>query len=119
MKTETILAFVLSTILLIIIITSMFAANAQAQTVSLPCIDHQYAKAAVVDRIDEENGLAFLAIPFGDSVFIYTCDAEDLEVGDIVGMLMYDNETPYITDDIILSVTYSGWNAARILEVLR
>jgi hypothetical protein len=75
-----------------------------------------YAKVAVVDSIDTEKDIAYMAIPFGDGVFLYEWHGiEDNEVGDVVGMLMYDNDTVYIMDDMILSITYSGWNIAERL----
>lgn len=35
--------------------------------------------------------------------------AEDYEAGDLISVLMFNNGTKYITDDVILSVQYSGW----------
>ena len=34
---------------------------------------------------------------------------EDLFIGDMASVLMDDNNTENITDDIILKLTYSGW----------
>lgn len=35
--------------------------------------------------------------------------AEDWFVGDIAALVMYDNETEEIADDIILTAKYDGW----------
>lgn len=75
-------------------------------------VDHQYAKVAVVDKIDEENDIVYFRINFGGDGFWYAMEGiEDLFVGDICGLLMNDNGTPEIMDDVILSATYSGWTA--------
>lgn len=39
---------------------------------------------------------------------IYDMDADDYEVDDLVSLIMYDNGTPEVTDDIILSARYAG-----------
>ena len=107
--------------LITVIVMSMHSASVYADSegvgLSPPWIkNHMYAKVAVVDSIDEENDIAYMAIPFKDGVFLYAWQGiEDNEVGDVVGMLMYDNDTSYIMDDVILSITYSGWNAAELL----
>lgn len=92
-------------------------ADSEGAGLSPPWVkNHMYAKVAVVDSIDTEKDIAYMAIPFGDGVFLYAWyGIEDNEVGDVVGMLMYDNDTAYIMDDVILSITYSGWNIAEHL----
>lgn len=39
---------------------------------------------------------------------IYEMDAEDYEVDDLVSLIMFDNGTPEVMDDIILSARYAG-----------
>ena len=39
---------------------------------------------------------------------IYEMDAEDYDIDDIVSLIMFDNGTEDITDDIILSARYAG-----------
>ena len=121
-RTQNNLVFGIILIVLIsVIVMSMYSASVYADSdgvgLSPPWIkNHMYAKVAVVDSIDEENDIAYMAIPFKDGVFLYAWQGiEDNEVGDVVGMLMYDNDTSYIMDDVILSITYSGWNAAELL----
>lgn len=73
-------------------------------------VNHQYAKVAVVAALDFSTDTVYFLINFGDGYFWYTyTGVEDLEVGDICGLLMHDNGTTEILDDSILSVTYSGW----------
>ena len=117
MKSKSGVGLFITLILLFVIAVSIFDAQAHASGNGSPwwVIDNRYAKVAVVDEIDAENDIIRLAVPYGSGVFIYTfAGVEDLCRGDIVGMLMDDNGTPYITDDIILSVTYSGWDFAAI-----
>ena len=121
-RTQNNLAFGIILIALItVIVMSMYSASVYADSegvgLSPPWVkNHMYAKVAVVDSIDTEKDIAYMAIPFGDGVFLYEWyGIEDNEVGDVVGMLMYDNDTVYIMDDVILSITYSGWNIAERL----
>lgn len=39
---------------------------------------------------------------------VYEMDAEDYMVDDLVSTIMFDNGTPEVTDDIILSARYAG-----------
>ena len=111
------LTVVLLAVIVMMISSAPVYADAENSGLSPPWIkNHMYAKVAVVDSIDEENDIAYMAIPFKDGVFLYAWQGiEDNEVGDVVGMLMYDNDTLYIMDDVILSITYSGWNVAELL----
>jgi len=100
--------------LVIAIVATMFNTTADAENLEdfTPpwVIDHVYAKVAIVDKIDEENDLVYFRIDYGEDGHWYVMEGiEDLFVGDICGLLMNDNGTPEIFDDIILSATYSGW----------
>ena len=75
-------------------------------------VNHNYAKVAVIDKMDYENDLVYFAIPFGDDYFHYVYEGiEDLDIGDVCALLMHDNNTSYIMDDIVISVTYSGFTS--------
>ena len=114
--------------LIVVLFVLLMLAFIVASAESLPLnftpdwvVDHQYAKVTVVDHIDVENDLVYFSIPFDtywdengelqvNTYWYYIYEGiEDLEVGDLCGLLMNDNDTPYIVDDYILSVTFSGW----------
>lgn len=62
---------------------------------------------ATMQVTDVSNDLVTLATSTG---FIYQMHADDYEKGDLVSLVMFSNGTTDITDDIILSARYSGFN---------
>lgn len=52
-----------------------------------------------------KNGIAQMQTATGH---VYEMDAEDYMEDDLVSLIMYDNGTPEVTDDIILSARYAG-----------
>lgn len=60
-----------------------------------PCIGE-------VTEIDEENDVVYVVTSFEHEFSFY--GVEDYMVGDGVAMLMYDNGTSSVVDDIILEV---------------
>lgn len=70
-------------------------------------IDNIYAKTAIVYDLDYENDIVYISDSNGNA-WSFT-GIEDYELGDYVSIIMYDNDTPNIYDDIIVSVRYSGY----------
>lgn len=99
-------AFILATILMVSLAYMITSWEKQPYI----GVDNLYGKVAVIDHLDEENDLVYFSLPFFYDDFFYVMKGiYDLDVGDVCGLLMYDNGTPYIFDDVVLDVTYSGW----------
>lgn len=68
--------------------------------------DTQYAKVAEVTEIDlESDTVTFTDLNGNDWIFE---GVEDWMIGDTAGLIMDNNETVSIYDDIIISATYQG-----------
>ena len=63
-----------------------------------------YAETAVVTNIEKDTVTVECA---NGNLFSFE-GAEDLEEGDLCSMIMYDNATPIVYDDEILSIKYAG-----------
>ena len=66
-----------------------------------------YPACGIVIEIDEENDLVMVE-DFNGDIWIFE-GIEDWFIGDICAMMMDDNGTDTIYDDIIVSVRYRGW----------
>lgn len=66
-----------------------------------------YPACGIVVEIDEENDLVMVE-DFNGDIWIFE-GIEDWFIGDICAMMMDDNGTDTIYDDIIVSVRYCGW----------
>lgn len=66
-----------------------------------------YPETAIVTETDLETDLVTVETLNGN-LFQFE-GIEDYQTGDIVSMIMDSNKTPEVTDDIILSVKYSGY----------
>lgn len=67
-----------------------------------------YPATLVVTNVDYEN----YKIEFENATgYHYEVDEypEDYQVGDVVSAIMYGNQTPEITDDVIVTCRYSGF----------
>lgn len=67
-----------------------------------------YPEVFEVLEINENSDSLTLINPYG-----FTWEAsgiEDYAVGDCVAAIMYDNETQWIEDDIIVGINYAGFN---------
>lgn len=89
-------------ILILLAISILGFANADSWS-----LDHIYPTTAVVRELDHEHDIVITEDCAGT---IWTFDGiEDWCEGDIVSYIMYDNMTPYIEDDIIIDLAYSGY----------
>ena len=68
-----------------------------------------YPETMIVTEVNFENDIIFLECSNGNQFSINSDGNEDLVEGDIVSCIMYDNGTPLVIDDEILSVKYSGY----------
>ena len=66
--------------------------------------DNVYAKTAIVTEIDRKNDLVTVRDGVGYEWQFY--GVEDWMIGDYASMVMYDNKTESIFDDIIIDVKY-------------
>ena len=66
-----------------------------------------YPKTAVVTMLNTDKDEVYLIDPTGN-IFIFK-GIEDYHVGDAVSLIMSDNGTEKITDDIIVKAQYSGY----------
>ena len=63
-----------------------------------------YAETAIITEIKNDTVTVECA---NGNLFAFE-GAEDLEEGDLCSMIMYDNATPIVYDDEILSIKYAG-----------
>lgn len=70
-------------------------------------VNNIYAKTAIIYDFDYENDTVYISDSNGEA-WSFT-GIEDYQIGDYVSMIMYDNDTSSIYDDIIISVRYSGY----------
>lgn len=68
---------------------------------------HVYPKCGVVVEVAHDSDEVSVQ-DFNSNVWVFE-GAEDWMVGDIASMLMDDNGTENIYDDIIMDVHYEGW----------
>ncbi len=87
---------------LIAALLTVFSGNAAAARTSTV-----YAETAQIVSIDREQDLVTVETAVGHQFAFYGC--EDYCEGWFVNLLMSDNGTTTVTDDIILQVTYSGY----------
>lgn len=67
-----------------------------------------YAIAMVVYKTDIENNIIIFR-DFNGNLWQYQTEVEDWLIGDIAGILMDNNDTKIIYDDIILDARYCGY----------
>ena len=66
-----------------------------------------YPETAIVTETNQETDIVTVETMNGNRFEFY--GVEDYTTGDIVSMIMNSNKTEAVTDDIILSVKYSGY----------
>lgn len=66
-----------------------------------------YPMTTVVSKLDTELDLVYCT-DFNGMIWVFE-GIEDWEVGDIASMIMADNRTEQIIDDMIIQVRYSGY----------
>ena len=88
--------------LIMMMATLSIGGGAKAETKINPV--NLYAKTAIVTEIDRKNDLVTVCDGVGYEWQFYGC--EDWMVGDYCSMVMYDNNTALIFDDIIIDIKY-------------
>lgn len=73
----------------------------------IPNENQLYPMLAVVVELDEVDDAVICTDFNGHDWAFY--GIEDWQVGDYASMIMDDNGTPWVADDIIVSVRYDGW----------
>ena len=71
------------------------------------CVKHLYPSTMLVEHIDREADTVTLMRESGHMYAYY--GASDEELDDVMSVLMFDNFTPIITDDVIVCARYSGF----------
>ena len=66
-----------------------------------------YPTTVKIINVDVENDYVD-AVDANDNIWSWY-GVEDWEVDDLASLIMYDNQTPEIKDDIIVSAKYSGY----------
>ena len=97
-------------------IVALFVALVALFVVSIASADANiYARVGVIYEINYEEDFFVVEDSVG---FLWEYNGvEDFNVGDVVAMMMADIEgTPSILDDVILSVTFSGYVAADVTK---
>lgn len=92
--------FIKTTILIVTLFTSM-SLNVHAKEQS-----NLYAITTVV--IDYQDGILYCE-DFNGMVWTIECEQEDWMIGDICSMVMDNNDTDIIYDDIIVTYKYDGF----------
>lgn len=72
---------------------------------------HIYPLYSVVTEVDKENDIVTVTDFNGNDWQFSGC--EDWECGNIASLIMHDNGTPDIYDDIIIKAEYNGWVERR------
>lgn len=65
-----------------------------------------YPEVGKIVQLDEENDIVYVANCSGHVFSFY--GIEDLNMGDLIGMIMDDNGTPLIYDDKVVDIIYGG-----------
>lgn len=93
------------------VLTASVSITATAATVSYNNVtyynpENLYAIHATVTEVNDD---VITVTDFRGDEWSWYDTAEDWFVGDIAALVMYDNETPEIGDDMILTAKYDGW----------
>ena len=67
-----------------------------------------YAETMAIIEVNTEDEI-ISCMSFNGNVWEFEDTCGDWEIGDVCSVLMCDNGTEIVTDDIIMSVKYSGW----------
>ena len=72
-----------------------------------------YPDCGVITKI--RNGMVFITMQNGN-VFRFADEAGDWCVGDLVAVMLNDNGTSKVSDDIVVRAKYSGWISKREMK---
>jgi len=70
-------------------------------------VEHLYPATMLVLEIDRSSDTVLMATESGHAYAFY--GVEDYEVDDILSVLMFDSFSPYVQDDRVITVQYSGF----------
>lgn len=70
-------------------------------------VEDVYSLTTVVIAVDYDNDCVYCQ-DFNGEVWCFS-GCEDWAINDVCSMVMYDNHTPIISDDEIVSMKYCGW----------
>lgn len=99
-QAKTCMLVILTVILIILVDYKRFCDEEFVRT------DNIYPRTAVVTEINRVDDIVTVTDNVG-YMWQFT-EADDWEIGDIASMIMNDNGTDVITDDMIVSVRYNG-----------
>lgn len=91
----------------IIVLSSMFLGGTQQKKSSDEVAKSYYALTTVVEKVDRKKDIV-TCMDFNGNLWEFY-GTEDWQKDDIASLLMYDNGTPDIYDDIIVKSYYDGW----------
>lgn len=101
-NTKRITLYILAALLLLACVAIMASAKSAS---------NDYAMTCEVVEIDKDNNLVILVDANG---FEWAWEGvEDWQVGDCAALMMNDNGTAEIFDDVILSMTYNAWELSE------
>lgn len=84
----------------------MVLGNVKADNISM---ENLYPLCGVVIELDYQEDI-FVVIDGAGMIWLFT-ECEDWQIGDLIAMIVFDNFTPYIQDDIVLNYRYCGYCA--------
>lgn len=87
-------------------VTALIAAELMSSASEIEPTGHFYAQTAIITDMNYDFDVVMTTTLTGRTRIFY--GTEDWFVGDVCSILMYDNGTPEIYDDIIVDVNYSG-----------
>lgn len=107
MSNTTLIKIVTFTCAAILAIFAVFPCYAQPMD-----IEHIYPLTTIIRDIDPEQDIVYAEDCNGNIWTFY--GVEDWDIDDICSMIIYDNDTDIIYDDIILKVQYGGYAAGLL-----
>lgn len=100
-----IIAFIIICIMCFGLYVTVYANTNIAETTTI--VTNEYALTTIVINVDEENDIV-QCVDFNGNIWEFKGCA-DWVINDYCSMIMNDNGTEEIEDDIIVSTHYSGW----------
>lgn len=97
----------LSIILLVIVSAMVSACGSSVKENTVQENSNTYPDTGLVYEVNEKENTVSYICQNGNCFAFY--GVEDWVVGDLVSVIMDDNGTPEVADDIILNCRYSGW----------
>ena len=102
-RTKNVIIFFFGIAFLVIVAVAMTSCG---KNEAQPSVDNIYPAVSIVVEVDGDGDMVFTQ-DFNGGIWCFY-GAEDWFVGDIVAMLVYDNETETVKDDIIVDQRFAG-----------